>query len=310
MRMPLKSYSDARLSTSMRTDRGPVRAMTAACAPRPRWRWSRICKLFEDGRQLPFPHIVAVRMALDSDRSFATYGQALARNEWRRALAARRQRLLGSGQAGCAGSNIRSSPINPISPSMPPSTGWRCMRSPPCNSSRPMASPAPMTWRAMPAWCSMDPSWINAAGRFVVDGLPSHSGRDRPSSFPVLPGHPLPPHPPADPDDHRLHDRPFDHPDRLGLWLCARCAVVSAADRDADRGFHRLYGAGEYRRPQAQAPLGHHLLLRPGAWLRLLMGAARLAAIRGLACASRRCFPSMWAWSWGNCSCWRCSCRC
>ncbi|HWF63200.1 MAG TPA: HupE/UreJ family protein, partial [Rhizomicrobium sp.] len=35
-------------------------------------------KLFENGRQLPFPHIVAVRMALDSDRSFATYDQAMA----------------------------------------------------------------------------------------------------------------------------------------------------------------------------------------------------------------------------------------
>ena len=28
-----------------------------------------------------------------------------------------------------------------------------------------------MTWRAMPAWCSMDPSWINAAGRFVAMGF-------------------------------------------------------------------------------------------------------------------------------------------
>ena len=35
-------------------------------------------KIFEDGRLLPTPKIVATRMSLDSDRSFATYRQALA----------------------------------------------------------------------------------------------------------------------------------------------------------------------------------------------------------------------------------------
>ena len=62
-----------------------------------------------------------------------------------------------------------------------------------------------------------------------------------------------------------------DHPDRLGLSLRARCAVVSAADRDADRGVDFLHGAREYRRDQPDAALDHHFLLRPGAWLRLFL---------------------------------------
>ena len=36
---------------------------------------------------------------------------------------------------------------------------------------------------------------------------------------------------------------------------------------------------------------------------------AQHAAIRRLACADRRCSPSMSEWSWASCSCWRCSCR-
>ena len=35
-------------------------------------------KLYEDGRQLPYPEVMAVRASLPSDRSFASYEQALA----------------------------------------------------------------------------------------------------------------------------------------------------------------------------------------------------------------------------------------
>lgn len=77
MRMPLKSYSDAdyyqRANGSVDLTRvdGPLRTAAGVAL-------FENLKIFENGRQLPEPHIVAVRMALDSDRSFATYVQAMA----------------------------------------------------------------------------------------------------------------------------------------------------------------------------------------------------------------------------------------
>jgi len=77
MRMPLKSYADgdyyhhADGSVDLARADGPLRTAAQVAL-------FENLKLFENGRQLPFPHIVAVRMALDSDRSFATYDQAMA----------------------------------------------------------------------------------------------------------------------------------------------------------------------------------------------------------------------------------------
>ena len=77
MRMPLKSYADADYyhhangSVDLTRVDGPLRTAAQVAL-------FENLKVFENGRQLPFPHIVAVRMALDSDRSFATYNQALA----------------------------------------------------------------------------------------------------------------------------------------------------------------------------------------------------------------------------------------
>ena len=77
MRMPLKSYSEAdyyqRPDGSVDVTRvdGPLRTAAQVAL-------FENLKVFENGRQLPFPHIVAVRMAVDSDRSFATYDQAIA----------------------------------------------------------------------------------------------------------------------------------------------------------------------------------------------------------------------------------------
>lgn len=77
MRMPLKSYDDADYwrmpdgSVDLSRVDGPLRTAAQVAL-------FENLKVFENGRQLPFPHIVAVRMALDSDRSFATYSQAMA----------------------------------------------------------------------------------------------------------------------------------------------------------------------------------------------------------------------------------------
>jgi hypothetical protein len=77
MRMPLKSYADGDYyhhdngSVDLTRVDGPLRTAAQVAL-------FENLKVYENGRQLPFPHIVVVRMALDSDRSFATYGQALA----------------------------------------------------------------------------------------------------------------------------------------------------------------------------------------------------------------------------------------
>jgi hypothetical protein len=77
MRMPLKSYADGEYyrlpdgSVDLSRADGPLRAAAQVAL-------FENLKMFENGRELPFPHIVTVRMALDSDRSFATYDQAIA----------------------------------------------------------------------------------------------------------------------------------------------------------------------------------------------------------------------------------------
>ena len=129
------------------------------------------------------------------------------------------------------------------------------------------------------------PQLVPRRGPVRGGGLSSHSGRHRPSIVFVLPGHSVPAHPSADPHRHRFHRGPFDHPDRLGLWICARCAVVPAPDRNADRHVDRLYGAGEYSGRATEAALDHHLLLRPGARLRFFFRSAQYPAVRRLACA-------------------------
>src|SRR5581483_10730060 len=78
MRMPLKSYADgdyyhhADGSVDLARVDGPLRTAAQVAL-------FENLKGCENGRQLPaFPHNVAVRMALDEDRSFATYDQAMA----------------------------------------------------------------------------------------------------------------------------------------------------------------------------------------------------------------------------------------
>ena len=83
-----------------------------------------------------------------------------------------------------------------------------------------------------------------------------------------------------------VHRRAFDLADRLGLRLRAGRALVSAAHRDADRGHHRLHGAGKHRlcgdgdaRGRRIAALDHRFRVRDRARLRLFVRAARIAAI-------------------------------
>src|SRR5882672_11406228 len=59
-------------------------------------------------------------------------------------------------------------------------------------------------------------------------------------------------------------------------------ALVSAADRAADRGLDFLHGGRERPRQQPAAALDHRLRLRPGARLRLRLRPAAAAAVRRL----------------------------
>ncbi len=152
-----------------------------------------------------------------------------------------------------------------------------------------------------PGLVRLDPRWYQAALRFVKLGFLPHPGRDRPSAVPVLPGDPVPALPRADPDRDCVHRGAFDHADRLGLQPRAGRAVVSAADRNADRDVHRLHGAGKYRRRQQRAPpLDDHVRVRPGARIRLLVRVAADACSSPARTCWRRCCRSTSASSWGS----------
>ena len=226
--------------------------------------------------------MTATQLSLPSDRSFASYEQALA-HVTGAAAAATTPRWSGTRPCWTCCSNIRSSPtdrdfsINPdgwcrlglrvvtVLRFLPPSPA-RC---------------APSNFEGDPGLVRLDPRWYQAALRLRRPGIPAHPGRHRSSAVPVLPGDPVPPFPRADSDRDRVHRGALHHSDRVGVQSRARRAVVSAADRDADRDFDRLHGAREHRRREQRAsPLDDRVRLRPGARIRLLLRAAADAAIR------------------------------
>ena len=108
---------------------------------------------------------------------------------------------------------------------------------------------------ATPASCAGSPL---ASGRaaFRRIRLHAHSRRHRSPAVPVLPRHSVPPLRPLVLDGHVVHRRAFDHADRVGLRPRPRCAMVSAADRNADRSIDRLHGHREHHRRQCAAGAG------------------------------------------------------
>ena len=136
-----------------------------------------------------------------------------------------------------------------------------------------------------PGLVRLDPRWHQAAWRFVHARVRPHPRRHRPPAVPVLPGDSVPPVPRAGPDRDRVHHRALDHADRGRVRPRARRAVVPAARRDADRGVDPLHGAREHRRrrPSVQRRWMLAFALRARARLRVLVRAARDAAVRRLA---------------------------
>ena len=123
--------------------------------------------LYENGDQLPAPTVVSVRAALQSDKSFASYDEAVAHLMGPRGC---RNRPNSSGNKGCSTccSSTRFSRIDRISRS----SRWRArlpsMRL--CVFSRRAASSAP-TSSGDAGLVRLDPRWHQAALRFVGLGF-------------------------------------------------------------------------------------------------------------------------------------------
>ena len=99
-----------------------------------------------------------------------------------------------------------------------------------------------------PGLVPLDPRWHQAALRFVELGfLHILDGTDH-LLFLLCLVIPFRRFRAADPGGDRVHGGALDHADRLGLQPGAGRAVVSAADRNADRDVDRLHGAREHRR--------------------------------------------------------------
>ena len=239
--------------------------------------------MYEGDRQLPDPRIVSARMSLDSDNSFASYDTALA-HVTGSPLPPETNMFWEQGKLDVLFEypiQAEKSYISHARRLRPPgaarnhhgsvsTAGRRCAR------------------LRIAGRCRIGeagPQLVPRRGPVRGGGLPSHSGRHRPSIVFVLPGDSVPAYPSADPDRHRFHCGPFDHPDRLRLWICARCAVVPAPDRNADRDVDRLYGAREYSGRATEAALDHRFLLRPGTRLRFFFRSAQYPAVCRLACA-------------------------
>src|SRR2546427_443865 len=125
-------------------------------------------------------------------------------------------------------------------------------------------------------------------------GFPPHPAGHRPPSLRALPGSPVPALPAARRHRHRLHRRALDHPDHDRPRLRSERALVSAADRAADRGLDLLHGGRERPRQQPAAALDHRLRLRPGARLRLRLRPAAAPAVRRL--PPRHLAPRLQCW--------------
>ena len=183
----------------------------------------------EEGRNVGDGQIAAVRVSLPSDRSFASYDEAMAHltgpplpdatdMAWNQAAAGRAARISDSSRSA---RSSRSSPafgrlaIRVV-------TVLRFV-------SGPTAPCARSSTPAIRVWCTLDPRWHQAAWTFVKLGCRAHPRRRRSPAVRVLPGDPVAPNPAADPGGDLLHRRSFDHAARGCRRAHAGRVVVSAA---------------------------------------------------------------------------------
>src|SRR6185369_4950662 len=116
-------------------------------------------------------------------------------------------------------------------------------------------------------------------------GFFAYSGRDRPLAVSGLPGDPVAAIASADPGGDRVYRGSFVYSDCLRLQLCAERAVVSAADRNADRDFYCVHGAREYCVGWDGSAVDDCVRVWAGSWLRLLVRASGESAVRRISFA-------------------------
>ena len=162
------------------------------------------------------------------------------------------RRVSGIRPCSTCGSNTRFIPISPISPIHPALDAWAFECSPCCVSCRPAESFARLNSRAILGWSGS--TRVGARPRCGSSSwVPAYSGWHGPSAVPFMPGDPVPAFSGAGSGGDCVHCGALHYADRLGLQSCAGCAVVSAADRNADRDLHPIYGARKHRRGKHSA---------------------------------------------------------
>ena len=265
---------------------------------------ARKIELYEDDALVAEPRIVSTRVSLESDRSFDSLRAGAGARDGPAADRTTRRSSGSRGSSTCS-SSIRFSRIDRISRST-----WRFDR---LGHQRRHRAALPAAWRRRARLTSSKAT--RASCRSIRAGTrrccaSSASGSSTSSTAPITccscsawssrsaaSAH-------ARADRHRVHRGAFDHADRVRLRLRAGRAVVSAADRNADRDVDRLHGAREHRRSRTlRRRWIDHVRLRPRARLRLLVRPAAHAAVRGLASADVAARRSTSASSSGSCWC-------
>ena len=211
--------------------------------------------IYEGETRLPKPRVAATQVSLESDRSFASFEEALAHVTGPQAL---RAVATWSGTRCCSTccSSTRSIRIAPRFSIRPGLERLAARVVTVLRFLPPGGAVRAYEFTGDPGMVPLDPRWHQAALALRRAGLLPYSRWHRPPAVSALPGDPVPALAPAASGGDRVHRGALDHADRVGLRPRARRALVSAADRNADRGLHRLHGAREHRRDAVRTAAG------------------------------------------------------
>ncbi len=260
-------------------------------------------EVYENGQPLPRPTVVAARVSLPSDKSFASYEQAVASFAapalptdtdlyWQDGLLdVRFEFPIQSDQSRFAiqpGLTRLGLRVNVVLRLLAPGSQERVFD------------------------VHGETGIVRARPALVPGGVALHEGRvlphprrHRPPAVPAVPGDPVPPAAAPGGGGHGVHGGALDHAHRLGVRHGAERPVVPAPHRDADCRLDRLHGAREHHRRPPRTALDRDVRLRPGARVRLLVRAARVAAVRRQ--PSRHVAPGLQRRRRARASCWCCS---
>ena len=125
-------------------------------------------ELYEGDVRLGYPRVVEVRASLPSDKSFASYEEALAHVTGRDCRTTRNS--IGTRDCSTYCSSTRYARTAPSFRSTQASSDWGCARSPRCGSCHPGRRRA-YEFHGDPGLIRLDPRWHHAALRFVEVGF-------------------------------------------------------------------------------------------------------------------------------------------